>query len=103
MFAQNNIMYSNNLSFHLPCSILEEAEVHVTTPQQRDAHHRWNVCMAPSPQARDTIDMALVEDMSRGVAGVVHQEVLYFTERDVWNHGPKITEKNMHIVIEVCD
>ena len=59
--------------------------------------------MALSPQARGTINMALVKDMSRGVACVVHQEVMYFTQRDVWNHGPKITGKNMHGVIEVCN
>ena len=96
-------MYSNNLSLHLPCSILEEEEVHVATPLDRDAHHKWNVCTVPSPKARDTIDMALVKDMSRGVPGVVNQEVSYFPERDVWNRGPKIIEENMHGVIEVCD
>lgn len=42
-------MYSNNLSFHLPCSILDEEKVHVTTPLDRDAHHIWNVCTVPSP------------------------------------------------------
>lgn len=57
-------MYSIDSSFHLPCSILEEEDVHVATPLDRDTHHKWNVCTVPSPQARDTIDMALVEDMS---------------------------------------
>lgn len=82
---------------------MEEEEVDVTTPLDKDAHHKGNVCTVRSPEARDIIDMALVEDMSRGVPGELVQEVLYFTERDVWNHGPKITEKNMDGVIEVSD
>lgn len=99
---KRHIIYCNNFSLHLVCSILVEEEHAITTPLESHAEHGGNVRTIPCPEAHAIIGTAPVENMNRGAPGGVVQGVQDITERDVWKHGPEITEKIMHGVIWVC-